>query len=97
MSTELVQSQGTSLARRDELGVEEVIAQVQKIQLVMEKVMTEGEHYGVIPGTNKPTLLKPGAEKLLLTFRFDPQYESHETYDGKHLTVKSRCTLYHIS
>lgn len=86
-----------ALAQREELGIEDVIAQVQKIQAVMERVMREGEHYGTIPGTNKPTLLKPGAEKLLLTFRFDPQYESAETYDGKHLTVKSRCTLYHIT
>ena len=97
MSTELVHQIPTPLAQRDELGVEDVIAQVQKIQAVMERVMKSGEHYGIIPGTQKPTLLKPGAEKLLLTFRFDPQYESAETYDGKHLTVKSRCTLYHIT
>ena len=85
-----------STALRHELAVEEVIAQVQKIQQVMEAVMQENEHYGVIPGTQKPTLLKPGAEKLCLTFRLDPQYDSHELYDGKHLTVKSKCTLWHI-
>jgi len=83
--------------QEDELSIEQVLAQVQKIQLVMERVMKSGEHFGVIPGTNKPTLLKPGAEKLCLTFRLDPQYESTETYDGAHLTVKSRCTLYHIT
>src|SRR3989304_2733984 len=94
MSTELLHQIPTPLAQRDELGVEDVIAQVQKIQAVMERVMKSGEHYGIIPGTQKPTLLKPGAEKLLLTFRFDPQYESAETYDGKHLTVKRRCTVY---
>src|SRR3990167_6787645 len=90
MSTELVHQIPTPLAQRDELGVEDVIAQVQKIQAVMERVMKSGEHYGIIPGTQKPTLLKPGAEKLLLTFRFDPQYESAETYDGKHLIIKSK-------
>ncbi len=42
--------------------------QVQLIQEVMEAVMIEGKHYGVIPGTPKPTLYKPGAEKLLATF-----------------------------
>lgn len=97
MSETLATIRPNALAMREELGVEDVIAQVQKIQAVMERVMKEGEHYGVIPGTQKPTLLKPGAEKLLLTFRFDPQYESTETYDGKHLTIKSRCTLYHIT
>jgi hypothetical protein len=96
MSTALALPQNAIVVRH-ELDVSEVIAQVKKIQLVMEQVMKEGEHYGVIPGTNKPTLLKPGAEKLLLTFRFDPQYESTETYEGKHLTVKSKCVLYHIT
>jgi nitrite reductase/ring-hydroxylating ferredoxin subunit len=73
-----------------------VLHQVRKIQSVMAQVMKEGEHYGTIPGTQKPTLLKPGAEKLLLTFRFDPEYESTKTYDGAHLTIDSKCTLYHI-
>lgn len=45
----------------------------------------------------KPTLLKPGAEKLCLVFRMDPQYEVEQTYDGQHLTVFSKCTLYHIT
>lgn len=79
-----------------ERSVEELIAQVKKIQQVQEAVMKEGEHYGVIPGTNKPTLLKPGAEKLAFVFRLDPQYHSVDHYDDKHLTVKSKCTLWHI-
>jgi len=79
-----------------ELSISEIKAQVQKIQEVMRQVMQKGEHYGVIPGTNKPTLLKAGAEKLCLTFRLDPQYESTEHYDGDHLTIKSKCSLFHI-
>lgn len=85
------------LAYRHELSVEDLIAQVMKVQQVMKQVMTEGEHYGVIPGTgSKPTLLKPGAEKLCLLFRLDPQYDSVESREGEHLTVKSTCTLWHI-
>lgn len=81
---------------KSELDVTEVTAQVQKIQTIMKAVMKVNEHYGIIPGTKKPTLLKPGAEKLCLTFRLAPQYESTEHYDGNHLTVKSHCTLTHI-
>lgn len=84
------------LALRHELTVEEIIAQADKIKQVMQRAMVEGVHYGTIPGTPKPTLYKPGAEKLCLLFRFDPQYESVEAYDGDHLTVKSVCTLWHI-
>ena len=35
----------------------------------MRSVMQDGQDYGVIPGTDKPTLYKPGAEKLCVTFR----------------------------
>ena len=69
------------MIHQSELSVPQVLAQVEKIQQVMRQAMKEGEHYGVIPGTTKPTLLKPGAEKLCLLFRFGPDYESSETYD----------------
>jgi hypothetical protein len=95
-NTDLATREPQTLAARYELSVEDLLAQVQKIQALMTKVMREGEHYGVIPGTNKPTLLKPGAEKLCLLFRLDPQYHSVESVDGRHLTVKSMCTLWHI-
>ena len=32
--------------------------------------------YGVIPGTSKPSLLKPGAEKLLRLFNLRPMSNS---------------------
>src|SRR5260221_5287150 len=78
------------------LTVTDMRQQVQLIQQVMREVMINGVHYGVIPGTEKPSLYKAGAEKLNLTFRLDPQYESIERYEGLHLHVKSKCTLGHI-
>lgn len=74
----------------------DVVAQVQLVQNVMGSVMKDGEHYGVIPGTKKPSLWKAGAEKLCLLFRLDAQFETIEHYEGEHLTVRSRCILYHI-
>jgi hypothetical protein len=95
--TRAVARRSTSLAKVDELTTADLVAQVKKIQEVMRSVMKEGVHYGVIPGTDKPTLLKPGAEKLLLTFRLAPEYEilsSVETEEFISFTV--RCTLTHI-
>lgn len=47
--------------------------QVNLIQTVMKEVMQDGQHYGKIPGCGlKPTLLKPGAEKLSMVFRLRP-------------------------
>lgn len=52
------------------LTAAEIKSQVNRIQEVMKHVMKEHEHYGKIPGTPKPSLWKPGAEKLLFTFQF---------------------------
>ncbi len=58
------------------MTVEDMIQQVNLIQQVMQKIMKSGEHYGVIPGCgDKPALLKPGAEKLCMTFRLSPKFE----------------------
>jgi hypothetical protein len=57
--------------------------QVNLIQEVMKSVMRENEHYGKIPGCgDKPSLLKPGAEKLMFTFRLvaDPEVEVFDLY-----------------
>jgi len=66
--------------RRDgpPLTAEEVKAQVQVIQKIMKAVMIEGRHFGTIPGTPKPTLYKPGSEKILTTFHIgvDPSGDS---------------------
>jgi len=51
----------------------EIQMQVNLIQEVMKKVMKDGTHYGKIPGCgDKKVLLKPGAEKLSLTFHLRP-------------------------
>ena len=83
---------------RDELTIDELVGQVSLIQQAMSKVMHDGEHYGVIPGTgSKPTLLKPGAEKLCLLFRLDPEYATERVVEGDHLTAITTCTLYKIT
>jgi hypothetical protein len=51
------------------LTAQEIRTQVNRIQEVMQEVMAEGTHFGKIPGTDKPSLWKPGAEKLALTFK----------------------------
>lgn len=56
------------------MSVNEMMAQINLIQEIMKKAMKKDEHYGVIPGTKKPTLYKAGAEKLVLTFRFVTEF-----------------------
>lgn len=70
MSTGLVEtSHAPSAIDRGVLPTNEVVARVHRIQEVMQALMKKDVHYGTIPGTPKPTLYKPGAELLLVTFR----------------------------
>src|SRR5574342_426711 len=86
-----------ALGSRDELQVQDVIVQVQKILQIKQAVMKPNEHYGTIPGTQKPTLLKAGAEKLALTFRFAPKFNVTVTpLQGDHREYSCACTLTHI-
>lgn len=77
---------------------ENLLKQVRIVQDVMKSVMVEGEHYGkAFPGADKPSLLKPGAEKLNLTFRFAPK-EKIERFDlpNGHREYEITCYIYSI-
>lgn len=82
-----------------ELSVGDLVAQVRKVQEVMDAVMKRDFHYGVIPGCgDKPTLFKPGAEKLALVFRLCPSFDVTETDLGNgHRHFRVTCVLTHIT
>lgn len=72
-AVQTVEPQPTQIA--DRYSPQEIVAQMEAIKGLMSVAMTKGVHYGVIPGCgDKPTLLKPGAEKLSLLFRLAPHY-----------------------
>ena len=66
---------------RHELTAEELIHQARKIMEIKEKVMQRDVHFGIIPGFKKPSLLKPGAEKLCTAFRLEPEFETSSRDD----------------
>lgn len=77
------------------MSLDAVVAQVSLIQQLMKTVLKEGEHYGTIPGTDKPTLYKPGAEKLCLTFRLEPDYEIiREVREQNFIAYTIKCRLH---
>jgi hypothetical protein len=85
--------------KREPLSVAEMRTQVDHIQQIMKAVMKNNEHYGTIPGCgNKPTLLKPGAEKLGMVFRLIPEYAIEEKeLDGGHREYMVTTKLYHAA
>jgi hypothetical protein len=80
------------------LSAEQVAGQVQLVQQVMKAVMKDGEHYGTIPGCGtKKVLLKAGAEKLALTFKFSTQFKIDiQNFENGHREYRIITTVIHI-
>ncbi len=57
------------------MAVADIISHVAMVQEVLRAVMKPDVHYGVIPGTDKPTLYKQGAEVLCMAFRVADSYQ----------------------
>lgn len=70
MSTAVVKSEQRSeiVEFMPALSIQQIRARFDAITQCMKEVMRVGNDYGVIPGATKPTLLKPGAEKLCTFF-----------------------------
>lgn len=78
------------------LRASDVRAQVNLIQEVMRDVMKVDTHFGKVPGCgDKPTLLQPGAHKLLMTFHLVPDPDMQViAMPGGHREVRCKVKLY---
>lgn len=98
--------QPTALAVRDEnaldltprfvTSIADLREQLHQLEQFKRDIMIEGVDFGTIPGTPKPTLLKPGAEKLSLAFGLAPTFESAqaiEDWDRGFFHYEERCVL----
>jgi len=79
------------------MTIDEVKNQVVRIQSVMRAVMKDGEHYGTIPGTDKKTLYKAGAEKLISTFRLVPDPEVKDLCMGGEIHYRVKVKMFALS
>lgn len=79
-------------------AITQATSHYQTMVAFVQQVMREGQDYGTIPGTNnKPTLLKPGAEKLCRLFSLRPNFELIQSvvdFDKPLFHYHYRCTLY---
>lgn len=64
-----------------------------KLQSYVKKHLKKGSDYGTIPGCNKPSLWKPGAEKICFIFNLVPKYEILKEVEKNEYTYKIRCDL----
>lgn len=86
MNAPMVIPQGGQL-----ISAEEIRDHVNVIQKVMQAVMKKDTHYGVIPGSKKPSLYKPGAETLCKTFHIEPSFQVEDLSTGDSYRYRVRC------
>lgn len=92
--TEVIERPTTSIVPQHEgrSSVTEVTKHVIAVQEVMRSVMKSNVHYGTIPGAgDKPTLLKPGAEVLCMTFRIADDYEVEDLSGPGFVRYRVKC------
>ena len=73
----------------------EIRSHVNRVQEVMKAVMQKDTHYGVIPGSKKPSLYKPGAEVLCVTFRVAQSYKVEDLSNGDSVRYRIACVGTH--
>ena len=77
--------------------VQATMDKIQRFQAVVQRTLKLDHDYGKIPGTgSKPTLLKPGAEKILMLMGLTSEYEITERvqdYDAGFFAFTVKCTL----
>ncbi|WP_125607941.1 hypothetical protein [Lapidilactobacillus bayanensis] len=69
---------------------------ISNFQTMVQKNLTPKQDYGVIPGTGKPTLLKPGAEKIQMLMGVTSEYnvvDKVEDYDKGFFAYTIKCVL----
>lgn len=88
-----------NLAIIDTVEIQQVQATMNKIsqfQQVIQKTLHQGHDFGIIPGTDKPTLLKPGAEKILMMMGLRSEFEiadSTRNFEKGFFQYQVRCKL----
>lgn len=93
-------NQNQSISIIDSVSISQVQQTMQKItqfQKVIQDTLHQNHDFGVIPGTNKPTLLKPGAEKLLMMMGLRSEFEivdSTRDFKEGFFQYQVRCKLF---
>jgi hypothetical protein len=76
---------GREMAFLPIMSMEVAMQRRQSIVEFVQSILVEDEDFGKVGGSSKPTLLKPGAEKLTVFFGLVPSYEcvkEIEAWDG---------------
>lgn len=101
MENNLMVTQQSQFSLIDSVDIGTIQATMNKIatfQAVVQKSLKDGHDFGVVAGAgSKPTLLKPGGEKICMMFGLNPEYdflEKTENYKDGFFAYNIKCTLF---
>jgi len=80
-----------------EISVEEAESRLKQLNKFIESQMKEGVDYGKVPGINKPTLFKSGAEKLENIYGLYHEFEcldKKEDWDKGFFFYRYKCKVF---
>ena len=85
-----------SVAEIEPSHVQAMMTRIAEMRAVVQKNLVEGHDYGKIQGCPKPSLWKPGAEKILILFGLASEYEiidKVQDYEKGFFAFTVRCFL----
>jgi len=91
-----METKALDIVPKFEISPEDNKSQFDKLKRFISTQMQENEDYGVIPGCKKPSLYKPGAEKLENIFGFYHTFEELakvEDHDKGFYFYRYRCVV----
>ena len=77
--------------------IQGTLTKITQFQQLVQSQLKQNHDYGVIPGTPKPTLLKPGAEKILMLMGLRSEFEivdSTRDFEKGFFQYQVKCKLY---
>jgi len=80
----------------DMTSFKQTMSKIGQFQKLVRENLQDKKDYGTIPGTSKPTLYKPGAEKILMLMGLQSTYEiidSTRDWQEGFFQYQVRCTL----
>lgn len=76
-------------------AVTQAVEDKRQLADLMNRVLKKDEHYGIIPGTQKPTLYKSGAEIIARVFGIHAKMEVTERdVEGGHREYRVMCQMF---
>lgn len=78
-------------------GIQRTMTKIHQFQQIVQSQLKQNHDYGIIPRTTKPTLFKPGAEKIFMLLGLRSEFvivDSTRDFDNGFFQYQVKCRLF---